>query len=198
MSICSRQKTSTAQRAIMMCPANTNLATLRGRYTPIPSRPCRLRASRSESVSKIGAITCNRTQTTVPWNINGDSYKIQDGCYGEKNAWKVSYTEGEYKSLTITVDVSTSNRYVKITGVKNTGGAPLQLALQDSILPEINTVRRGTSTSTSCNATKISNTIFRSMPSMGQNGAMYKVILPEMALTIIISARLARRITWCI
>ena len=57
--------------------------------------------------------------------INGASYKIQDGCYGEKNAWKVSYTENEYKSLTITVDVSEGNRYVKITGVKNTGGGHL-------------------------------------------------------------------------
>ena len=54
--------------------------------------------------------------------INGDSYKIQTGCYGEDNAWKVSYTEGEYKSLTITVDVSNSNRYVKITGVKSSTG----------------------------------------------------------------------------
>ena len=54
--------------------------------------------------------------------INGASYKIQDGCYGEKNAWKVSYTKGEYKSLTITVDVSEGNRYVKITGVKSSTG----------------------------------------------------------------------------
>lgn len=59
-----------------------------------------------------------------PLTINGASYKIQDGCYGEKNAWKVSYTDGEYKSLTITVDLNSSNRYVKITGTKNgsTGG----------------------------------------------------------------------------
>ena len=56
--------------------------------------------------------------------INGDSYKIQKGCYGEDNAWKVSYTEGEYKSLTITVDLSTTP-VVKITGVKNTGGGHL-------------------------------------------------------------------------
>ena len=26
--------------------------------------------------------------------INGDSYKIQTGCYGKDNAWKVSYKEG--------------------------------------------------------------------------------------------------------
>ena len=60
-------------------------------------------------------------QNDDPLTINGDSYKIQDGCYGENNAWKVSYTEGEYQSLTITVDLSTTP-VVKITGVKNTGG----------------------------------------------------------------------------
>lgn len=56
--------------------------------------------------------------------INGDSYKIQEGCYGNKNAWKVSYTDGEYSSLIITVDLNSSNRYVKIEGTKNgsTGG----------------------------------------------------------------------------
>ena len=57
-----------------------------------------------------------------PLTINGDSYTITNDCYGKDKAWKVSYTEGEYKSLTITVDLSTSSRYVKITGVKNTGG----------------------------------------------------------------------------
>lgn len=55
-------------------------------------------------------------------NINGDSYTISKDCYGKDKAWKVSYTEGEYKSLTITVDISTSNRYVKITGVKSSSG----------------------------------------------------------------------------
>lgn len=57
-------------------------------------------------------------------NINGGSYTISENCYGSTNAWKVSYTDGEYKSLTITVDLSTSSRYVKITGTKNgsTGG----------------------------------------------------------------------------
>lgn len=69
--------------------------------------------------------------------INGASYKIQDGCYGEKNAWKVSYTEGEYKSLTITVDLK-NGPYVKITGVKSsTGGGvlpPVTRALTTAIL----------------------------------------------------------------
>lgn len=52
----------------------------------------------------------------------GGSYTISENCWGKDKAWKVSYTEGEYKSLTITVDVSTSNRYVKITGVKSSTG----------------------------------------------------------------------------
>lgn len=54
--------------------------------------------------------------------IDGDSYKITENCYGKNNAWKVSYKDGEYSSLTITVDISTSNRYVKITGVKSSSG----------------------------------------------------------------------------
>ena len=54
--------------------------------------------------------------------INGASYTISEKCYGSKNAWKVSYKDGEYSSLTITVDISTTNRYVKITGVKSSSG----------------------------------------------------------------------------
>ena len=56
--------------------------------------------------------------------INGDSYSITKDCYGKDKAWKVSYTKGEYNSLTITVDLSTTP-VVKITGVKNTGGGHL-------------------------------------------------------------------------
>ena len=52
----------------------------------------------------------------------GGSYTITKDCYGKDKAWKVSYTEGEYKSLTITVDLSEGNRYVKITGVKSSTG----------------------------------------------------------------------------
>lgn len=57
-------------------------------------------------------------------NINGNSYTITDKCYGHSNAWKVSYTDGEYSSLTITVDISNdaNKRYVKITGVKGSSG----------------------------------------------------------------------------
>ena len=57
-----------------------------------------------------------------PLKINGDSYGITSDCYGKTNAWKVSYTDGEYSSLTITVDISSNNRYVKITGVKSSSG----------------------------------------------------------------------------
>ena len=56
-----------------------------------------------------------------PLTIDGASYTITNDCYGENNAWKVSYTEGEYKSLTITVDLSTTP-VVKITGVKSSTG----------------------------------------------------------------------------
>lgn len=57
-----------------------------------------------------------------PLTIDGASYTITKDCYGKTKAWKVSYTEGEYKSLTITVDLSEGNRYVKITGVKSSTG----------------------------------------------------------------------------
>lgn len=55
-------------------------------------------------------------------NIDGDSYTISDNCYGKTNAWTVSYTDGEYSSLTITVDLKDKSRYVKITGVKSSTG----------------------------------------------------------------------------
>lgn len=57
-----------------------------------------------------------------PLNINGSSYNITENCHGSDKAWKVSYKDGEYSSLTITVDISTTNSYVKITGVKSTSG----------------------------------------------------------------------------
>lgn len=50
--------------------------------------------------------------------IDGSSYTISSDCYGSSHAWKVSYTDGVYESLTITVDLSTSSRSVKITGTK--------------------------------------------------------------------------------
>ena len=63
-------------------------------------------------------------QNDDPLTINCSSYTITDKCYGHSNAWKVSYTDGEYSSLTITVDISNdaNKRYVKITGVKSSSG----------------------------------------------------------------------------
>lgn len=49
--------------------------------------------------------------------INGDSYTITKDCFGSDKAWKVSYSEGEYSSLTITVDIGTT-KTVKVTGTK--------------------------------------------------------------------------------
>ena len=51
--------------------------------------------------------------------INGASYTITENCWGHDKAWKVSYTDGEYSSLTITVDLKEGNRYVKIIGTKS-------------------------------------------------------------------------------
>lgn len=34
------------------------------------------------------------------------SYSIESGCYGSSNAWKVSYTAGEYEYLTVYVDIT--------------------------------------------------------------------------------------------
>ena len=57
-----------------------------------------------------------------PLTINGKSYTITKDCYGTDKAWKVSDPKGEYKSLTITVNLDAANRYVKITGVKSSTG----------------------------------------------------------------------------
>jgi hypothetical protein len=48
--------------------------------------------------------------------INGDSYTITTDCYGSDKAWKVTVPASTYDSLTITVDISESSRYVKVTG----------------------------------------------------------------------------------
>ncbi|MDD6553041.1 MAG: chitobiase/beta-hexosaminidase C-terminal domain-containing protein, partial [Prevotellaceae bacterium] len=49
--------------------------------------------------------------------INGSSYTITSDCFGSDKAWKVIYSEGEYSSLTITVDIGTT-KTVKVTGTK--------------------------------------------------------------------------------
>ena len=54
------------------------------------------------------------------------SYTIESGCYGSSNAWKVSYTKGEYEYLTVNVDITEGEtvRRVWIEGKKvSTGGS---------------------------------------------------------------------------
>ena len=54
---------------------------------------------------------------------NPTSYSIESGCYGSSNAWKVSYTAGEYEYLTVNVDITEgSTRRVWIDGKKTSAG----------------------------------------------------------------------------
>ena len=54
---------------------------------------------------------------------NPTSYSIESGCYGSSNAWKVSYTAGEYEYLTVNVDITDgSTRRVWIEGKKTSAG----------------------------------------------------------------------------
>ena len=54
---------------------------------------------------------------------NPTSYSIESGCYGSRNAWKVSYTAGEYEYLTVNVDITEgSTRRVWIEGKKVSAG----------------------------------------------------------------------------
>lgn len=54
---------------------------------------------------------------------NPTSYSIESDCYGSSNAWKVSYTAGEYEYLTANVDITNgSTRRVWIEGKKTSAG----------------------------------------------------------------------------
>ena len=54
---------------------------------------------------------------------NPTSYSIESDCYGSSNAWKVSYTAGEYEYLTVNVDITNgSTRRVWIEGKKTSAG----------------------------------------------------------------------------
>ena len=65
-------------------------------------------------------LTINEEGTQDP-----TSYSIESGCDGSSNAWKVSYTAGEYEYLTVNVDITDgSTRRVWIEGKKaSTGGS---------------------------------------------------------------------------
>ena len=69
---------------------------------------------------------------------NPTSYSIDSDCYGNSNAWKVSYTADEYEYLTVNVDITEgSTRRVWIEGKKKTsaGGSDEPVALSTDVEP---------------------------------------------------------------
>lgn len=64
-------------------------------------------------------LTINEEGTQDP-----TSYSIESDCYGSSNAWKVSYTKGEYEYLTVNVDITEGEtvRRVWIEGKKASAG----------------------------------------------------------------------------
>lgn len=59
-------------------------------------------------------LTINEEGTQDP-----TSYSIESDCYGSSNAWKVSYTAGEYEYLTVNVDITDGSTHrVWIEGKK--------------------------------------------------------------------------------
>lgn len=54
-----------------------------------------------------------------PLTINGHSYTIGLNCYGSDRAWKLTLDNTKYSTYTITVDISTDNRYVKVTATES-------------------------------------------------------------------------------
>ena len=89
----------------------------------------------------------NQMQPTVndaPLTINEEgtqnptSYSIDSDCYGNRNAWKVSYTAGEYEYLTVNVDITDgTTRRVWIEGKKKTsaGGSDESVAQSTDVEP---------------------------------------------------------------
>lgn len=69
---------------------------------------------------------------------NPTSYSIDSDCYGNSNAWKVSYTANEYEYLTVNVDLTDgSTRRVWIEGKKKTsaGGSGEPVAQSTDVEP---------------------------------------------------------------
>lgn len=81
--------------------------------------------------------TVNGDQLTINEEGTQDptSYSIESGCYGNSNAWKVSYTADEYEYLTVNVDITEgSTRRVWIEGKKVSAGGsggPVVLSATD-------------------------------------------------------------------
>ena len=64
---------------------------------------------------------------------NPTSYSIESGCYGSSNAWKVSYTAGEYEYLTVNVDITEgTTRRVWIEGKKTSAGGSAEPVAQSA------------------------------------------------------------------
>ena len=69
---------------------------------------------------------------------NPTSYSIDSDCYGNSNAWKVSYTADQYEYLTVNVDITEgSTRRVWIEGKKKTsaGGSDEPVAQSTDVEP---------------------------------------------------------------
>ena len=78
-------------------------------------------------------LTINEEGTQDP-----TSYSIDSDCYGNSNAWKVSYTADQYEYLTVNVDLTEgSTRRVWIEGKKKTsaGGSDEPVALSTDVEP---------------------------------------------------------------
>lgn len=81
--------------------------------------------------------TVNGDQLTINEEGTQDptSYSIESGCYGSSNAWKVSYTAGEYEYLTVNVDITDGTTHrVWIEGKKTSAGGsggPVVLSATD-------------------------------------------------------------------
>ena len=64
---------------------------------------------------------------------NPTSYSIESDCYGSSNAWKVSYTAGEYEYLTVNVDITEgTTRRVWIEGKKTSAGGSAEPVAQSA------------------------------------------------------------------
>ena len=73
-------------------------------------------------------LTINEEGTQDP-----TSYSIESDCYGSSNAWKVSYTAGEYEYLTVNVDITDgSTRRVWIEGKKTSAGGSGEPVVQSA------------------------------------------------------------------
>lgn len=64
---------------------------------------------------------------------NPTSYSIESDCYGSSNAWKVSYTAGEYEYLTVNVDFTDGSTHrVWIEGKKTSAGGSDEPVVQSA------------------------------------------------------------------